>query len=256
MKKLLFNVLLITVVLCHVTSLGKAQGSIFPAVSDKVQGSILPDVSEVYLTKLIETAKSHYPRVKSNQNRVTIAQNNIGLAKVSFYDEFSFSYVYQPRSAVVTNTTTTANGTTAGTSLGNQSYSSFNGVQVGIFFNIGNFLQKPYNLKNAKESYYIAQNDQAEYMLTLSSEVKKRYYIYLQRVAELKIQVQGTQDLEQALNLVKHRFDRGEDTYESYNKASTAYTDRTALRIVAEVNLFAARTDLEELLGVKLESIK
>ncbi len=256
MKKILFNILLIAVILTSVSNIVKAQGSLFPAVADKVQGSILPEVSEVYLTKLIETAKAHYPRVRSNQNRVAIAQNNIGIAKASFFDEFSVAYVYQPRSAVVTNTTTNPTATAAGTSLGNQSYSSFNGIQVNITFNIGNFLQKPYNLRNAKESYYIAQNDQAEYLLTLASEVRKRYFIYLQRVAELKIQVQGTQDIEQLLNLVKHRFNTGEDTYESYNRASTAYIDRTALRIASEVNLFAARTDLEELLGVKLETIK
>lgn len=256
MKRILFNILLITVTLSLAPIIAKAQGSLFPAVSDKVQGSILPEVSEVYLTKLVETAKSHYPRVKSNQNRVAIAQNNVSLAKISFFDEFSVSYVYQPRSAVVTNTTTAATATTPGTSLGNQSYSSFNGIQVNISFNIGNFLQKPYNLKNAKESYYIAQNDQAEYLLTIASEVRKRYFIYLERIADLKIQVQGTQDLEQILNLTKRRFDRGDDTYESYNRANTAYVDRTSLRIAAEVNLFAARIDLEELLGVKLETIK
>jgi len=221
----------------------------------KAQTSIIPDISEAYLTRLIETAKKNYPRVKSYENHITIAQSNIGRAKASFYDAFTFSYVYQPHSASIVNVAPATSGSTAST-VGQSSYSYFNGIQAGLFFNLGNFLEKPYALRNAKEELKIARNDQDEYFLTLTTEVKKRYYVYIQRMAELKLQVQSALDAQQLMMSIKYKFEKGEETYDNYNKAQVTYGDRNQSRIAAETGLLSARADLEELVGDKLENIK
>jgi len=215
----------------------------------KAQSSIIQDIDTAYLRKLINTAIANYPRVKSYQNHIDIAQQNIGKARASYLDAFTFSYVYQPHSSTIVNTTPGTVGT-------GSNYSYFNGIQVGLFFNLGNFLEKPFASRVAKQELMIANNDRDEYFITLTTEVKKRYYSYIQRVAELKIQSQSAQDAEEILKSIRYKFEKGEETYDNYNKAQVAYADRNQTRIQAESNLLSARADLEELLGLELESIK
>jgi len=212
------------------------------------QTTILNDISEDYLNKLISTAKANYPHVKGFQNRINIAKGNIKKADVSWFDVFTFSYVYQPHSSnFIVNQ---SGGSTQ------QAYSYFNGIQVGIFFNLGNYLQKTYQLKQAKEELKIADYDQEEYFLTLATEVKKRYYNYLQSLATLKLQTQTEQDAEDALKSIKHKFEKGEETYDNFNKAQVTVTDHIQSKIQAETNYLTAKAELEELLGDKLENIK
>ena len=215
----------------------------------KAQSSIIQDVDTAYLNKLIATAKANYPRVKSYQNHIEIAQQNIGKAKASYLDAFTFSYVYQPHSSTIVNTT-------PGTATTGSNYSYFNGIQVGLFFNLGNYLEKPYASRVAKQELMIANNDRDEYFLTLTTEVKKRYYAYVLSMAELKIQVQSAQDAEEISKSIRYKFEKGEETYDNYNKAQTTYADHNRTRIQAEAALLTARADLEELLGQELESIK
>ncbi|WP_171972489.1 TolC family protein [Mucilaginibacter polytrichastri] len=215
----------------------------------KAQSSIITDIDTAYLRKLIETAKANYPRVKSLQNHIDIAQQNISKARASYLDAFTFSYVYQPHSSTIVSTT-------PGTATTGSNYSYFNGIQVGLFFNLGNFLQKPYAVKVARQELMIANNDRDEYLLTLTTEIKKRYYAYILRIAELKLQSQSAQDAEEIMKSVRYKFEKGEETYDNYNKAQVTYSDRNQTRIQAEAGLLSARADLEELVGQQLESIK
>ncbi|NCD72254.1 TolC family protein [Mucilaginibacter agri] len=236
MKKTPTYILLLVIILLSVSQ------------STKAQSSIIQDIDTAYLSKLIATAKANYPRVKNLQNHIEIAQQNIGKARASYFDAFTFSYVYQPHSATIVNT---AGGTTTG-----QNYSYFNGIQAGVFFNLGNFLQKPYAVRVAKQELLVANSERDEYFLTLTTEVKKRYYTYILRLNELKIQSQSAQDADQIVKTLRHKFEKGEDTYENYNKAQVTFADRNQTRIAAEANLLNARADLEELLGQTLESVK
>jgi len=127
---------------------------------------------------------------------------------------------------------------------------------VGLFFNLGNYLQKTYQLKQAREELKIADYDQDEYYLTLATDVKKRYYNYLQSMANVKLQTQTAEDAEAALKSVKHKFEKGEETYDNFNKAQVTVTDHIQSKIAAETNYLIAKAELEELLGDKLENIK
>ncbi|MGZ3873638.1 MAG: TolC family protein [Mucilaginibacter sp.] len=206
------------------------------------QATIIPDLSDNYVEKLIDVAKQNYPRIKTFQNRVNIASSNVTKTRVSYLEALTLSYVYQPG----TTTIDPVNPTT----------SYFKGFQAGVFLNLGTILEKPFLIRQAKQDLIIAHNDQDEYMITLATEVKKRYYMYIERVAELKLQIKTTQDIESSLKDIKYRFEKGEETFDSYNKIQILYTDRQQLKILAESNIFMAKADLEELLGTKLENVK
>lgn len=207
------------------------------------QQSILPDISENYIARLVAIAEANYPRVKSNQNRINIAQGAIGKARVSYLDAFTFSYVYQPQNFNTIN-------------LANPSQSYFNGIQAGLFFNLGNFLEKPYAVRQAREELEIANSDQNEYFLTLTNNVKKRYYTYIAGIAMLKLQTQASLDVQNALNDIKHKFEKGEETFDTFNKAEQNLTVAYQAKIQAEEALLIAKADLEELLGEKLEDVR
>jgi outer membrane protein TolC len=214
------------------------------------QESIVPDISEVYLQKLISIAEANYPHIKANQNRINVAQSEIGKAKASYFDAFTFSYVYQPQ---VYSSISLSNQTTTTT---NPSQSYYNGLQVGLFFNLGNFLEKPFAVKEARQNLEIANYDQQEYYLTLMNNVKKRYYTYVQGVAILKLQNQNCIDAQSLSTDIKHKFEKGEETFDNYTKAQTALTAAYQAKIAAETSLLISKSDLEELLGEKLENIQ
>lgn len=208
----------------------------------KSQMSIIPEFSEAYVNKLIDTAKKNYPRVRSLQNRINIADANLSKTKAGLFNALNVSYIYQPGIATV-------NPVSPATSY-------FQGFQAGFFINLGTLLSQPFAVHQAKEELLVAHNDQAEYFLTLATEIKKRYFVYIQRIAELKLQTKSTQDLESSLKDIRYKFEKGEETFDNYNRSQMQYTDRQQSKIQAETNVFTARADLEELLGTKLENIK
>lgn len=217
--------------------------------SASAQQSMLPDISPAYLDKLIAIAKQNYPAVKANQAKIEEAQANVTRMGISYLDVFSISYVYQPQGFFGINTNGNANS-----SSGNYGY--FNGVQAGVTLNLGSFFEKPAQVKAAKKELAIANDAQAEYLLTLTSNVKKRYYTYVQLIANLKLLTQASNDAQEIFTSEKHRFEKGEVTFEEYNRAQLSLTTSAQEKILAESNLLIAKADLEELLGEKLEDIK
>jgi outer membrane protein TolC len=215
------------------------------------QSSIVPDISEAYIEKLINVAKAYYPRVRFYGDRVAAAQTNVSKTKVSYLDPFTISYIYQPNSTL--NLYQSVDATTGAV---NNRQSLFTGTQIGLFFSLGAFFQKPYNVRQAKQEMSQATNEQQEYLITLSTSVRKRYYAYLQRMASLKIQSQSALDAENALKAVRYKFEKGEETFDNYSKARLSVAQANETKITAEANLLSAKADLEELLGDKLENIK
>lgn len=224
-------------------------GVIMLQKSASAQQSMLPDISPAYLDKLIAIAKQNYPAVKANQAKIEEAQANVTRMGISYLDVFSISYVYQPQGFFGINTNGNANS-----SSGNYGY--FNGVQAGVTLNLGSFFEKPAQVKAAKKELAIANDAQAEYLLTLTSNVKKRYYTYVQLIANLKLLTQASNDAQEIFTSEKHRFEKGEVTFEEYNRAQLSLTTSAQEKILAESNLLIAKADLEELLGEKLEDIK
>jgi len=206
------------------------------------QETIVPDLSSNYVQKLIDTAKKNYPKVKSYQSEINIAKYNISKTNVTFFEAFTVSYIYQPNQVNI-------NPVSPATSY-------FKGFQAGLFLNLGTLFEHPSLMKTANEQLLIAKNDQAEYFLTLTTDVKKKYYAYVQRVAELKLQTKALQDAEISLKDVKYKFQKGEETFDNFNKAQSELTTREIGKIQSETNLFIAKADLEELIGTKLENVR
>lgn len=215
----------------------------------KAQDSVIPDISYPFLDKLILAAKNNYPRVKAYQHRADLAKINISKAKISWFDLFTFSYIYQPNNTL-NYTIPAANPTTTTNRF------LFNGIQAGVSVNLGSLLTKPYNIKTAKEDLKIVSDEQSEYLITLTTDVKHRYFTYLLQQNLLKLQTQSYQDFQSLLKQTRYKFQKGEITFEAYNAALLSASARTEQKMQAEGNFFIAKSELEAIVGIKLEDLK
>ncbi len=202
------------------------------------QESMMPDVSPVFLSKLIDTAYKYYPRVRTFDHRWAIANENLKKAKLSWFDPFTFSYVYSPN-----NSSTIVNP------------SVLNGYQFGIFFNISSLLNKPATIRAAKEEMVITKLEKDAYLTNLVAEIKARYYRYVATVALLKMRSQAAVEAETLMKQSRYKFEKSEETFESYNRISTAFNDRKQTVIQSEAEMLIAKSYLEEMVGKKLEEI-
>lgn len=201
--------------------------------------SVNDEVSYEYLNKLIDTAKKYYPKMRSFDHRINIAKTNIAKARLSWFDIFTFSYLYSPN-----NSTTLVNP------------SLFNGYQLGLYVNIGALVSKPQNVKQAREQLAINQLEKEEYNLNIEAEVRMRYFRYVKEVTMLKAMSQGLVDAENAMKQIRYKFEKSEASFDDYSKALLAYADRKQSVIESQGALLVAKSSLEELTVKKLEYIK
>jgi outer membrane protein TolC len=203
------------------------------------QESMFHDLSYPYLEKLIATAKKNYPQMKVLQNQVDVARTTFHQSSFTWFDGFSASYIYSPESAV--NLTQPV---------------IFKGYQLVATISLGTLFEKPYTIHNARIAVKIAEEEQEQYNLTIEAQIKRFYFAYLEAQADLRNKVNAVQDATTAVNQLKHTFDKGETTYTVYSEALTNLYNQNSFRVQAELAVFTAKTNLEELLGTKLESIK
>jgi outer membrane protein TolC len=204
------------------------------------QESIMNDVSYPYLDKLIATAKLNYPLVKIKQQQVLIAQNSFKQSRASWFDMVSFSYIYSPENTINLAATSVV-------------AALFSGYQFAITVNVGQLIERPYTIRNAKANYDIAQLEQQQYDLNLELEVKTRYFNYLREMGALRLRTRTSQDAETVLSQTKHQFELGSETVENYTRATVSYAENNQAKLDAEAAALIAKASLEEIIGRKLE---
>lgn len=202
------------------------------------QESLIMDVSQEYVAKLISLARENYPRVKAFDKRVDKAVSMVKKDRMSWFEVFNFFYLYSPN-----NSTTLVNP------------NLLNGYQIGVNLNLGALLQKKPQINMSKQDLEVAKLEKAEYELQLATEVKSRYYTYLQQQQVLKMRRQVSLDAEAVLKQTKYKFEKGEETFENYNRTLMLMAENRQRITEAEAALLTAKGRLEELIGVTLESV-
>ncbi len=202
------------------------------------QESMIPNISYTTLEKLIIAAKANYPRYLAFQKNVHIAELNVVKSKEDWMNLFTFSWVYSP-----------SNATTI-------SSPSLNGYQVALTTSIGNIFQKPNAVKNAKETLKVAELGRDEYDLNITATVKQKYFIYIQELTILNWRIKALEDAESTIKQIKYKFEKGEESFDNYNRAQASFIAAVQAKIEAEGTFLIGKSSLEELIGCKLEDIK
>jgi len=203
------------------------------------QETLFKDLSYPYMEKLIAAAKKNYPEAKIKQKQVEIARSTFHQASFGWLEAFSASYIYSPQSSInITNPTI------------------FKGYQLVASVSLGSLFERPYTIHNAREAVKVAEFTQQEYFLTLEAQIKRFYFAYIAAQADLRNKVTAVTNAETATKNLKYTFEKGETSFDIYNQALNNLYNQNSFRIQAELNVFTAKTNLEELIGDKLESIK
>lgn len=205
------------------------------------QQSIVSQINYNQLEIYIQSAKDNYPRRQIMALNTEVAAADVPAAKVSLLDIFNASYIYRPNGAVAIN-------------AGNPFL--VNGFQFGVNMSLGSFLQKPYQIKQAKSEHKIAQLEQQEYDVILANEVKNRYYEYILKLNELKLKTQSAQDNKTVSDDMRYKFEKGEITLQAYNSSRISASGADSSRIQAEIEFLKAKDALEDIIGKKLEQVK
>ena len=214
---------------------------LFLSVKAYSQETIIPEIKYDDLEKYIELAKQNYPKLKMVSARKEGIKTGVTLANLSYLDMFSASYFYRPEDQSVLNPINPY---------------SVNGFQFGVNVSLGNLLAKPFLVKRAKAEYKVAQLEEQDFILTLKTEVKKRYYDYIQTISLLKLNTQMASDNKGVAESLRSRFAKGEITLDVYNQSRIMQFSAYQTKIMAESAYLKAKDLLEEIIGTKLSDVK
>lgn len=205
------------------------------------QASIINEIDNDLLQKYIMLARQNYPRKKIFDAHEVRAKANLTTSQVGLLDIFNGAYIYRPDQKSSIN-------------VDNPYY--VNGFQFGISMNLGNFLSKPSQIKGAKADYEAAKAENAEYNISLATEVKTRYYDYILMKKQLELRTLSAQTLKTLLSDAQQKYGRGEVTIDSYTTSKNASSEADVAAIAAEIDYLKAKNALEDLIGTKLENVK
>jgi outer membrane protein TolC len=209
------------------------------AVNTYAQETMFQDLSYPYLEKLIATAKKNYPQVKILQDQAEVARSSFHQASFTWLDAFTASYIYSPESAI--NATAPV---------------IFKGYQLVATISLGTLFEKPYTIHNARVAVRIAEEQQQQYDLNIEANIKRFYFAYIEAQADLRNKANAVQDAQIAVKQLKYTFNKGEVSYQVYSEALNNLYYQNTFRLQAELAVFTAKANLEELLGTKLENVK
>lgn len=200
--------------------------------------SMFDDVSYENLGKLIDAARENYPRVKAMTKQVEIAQVDIRKAKLGWFQPLSVSYYYMPPWGMSDNAPIL-----------------FNGVQFGITLNVGALIQTPSDIKKAKLQRDVTELNKDEYLLTLSADVKTRYFDFIAAKSVLNARLRASLDANTLQKDVRFRYQKGEVSFDELTLSNTQVVQQNISRITAEQAYLNAVAGLEEIIGVPLDTV-
>jgi outer membrane protein TolC len=214
---------------------------LFVTVKSNAQESILKDINYSDLQKYIDLAKVNFPQMKIAEAKKELVKTGIPIAQTSYFDILNASYFYRPENKSVLDPVNPYN---------------FNGFQFGVSVNVGNLLQKPFQVKRAKADYKVAVLEAQQSDKAVEMEVKRRYYDYIHQISQLKIATKSAQDNKGVSESLRNKFEKGEITLDAYNQSRLNQSTSDSEKVEVEINYLKAKDLLEEIIGVKLSEVK
>ena len=214
---------------------------LFTNILAKAQEDIRSQINTPLLQMYVDLAKENYPKRKMYKASELSAKAKIGVARATYLDAFTASYIYRPDNA---------------TAIATDNPYSLNGFQLGVHFNLGILFRTPAYVNQAKEEHNEKVYQAKEYDILLESQVKQVYYEYLQQLVNLKIKTQAYIDNKAASDGMMYKFEKGEVSLDDYTKAKALTSYANSERSLVELNLLKAKDTLEALIGQKLEDVK
>ena len=203
--------------------------------------TLMTEVDNKLMDTLVTYAKRNYPRIKLFDARTNASRANLQRQKLGWFESLTFSYVLQPKSGTALNATKPV---------------FLNGGQVGLFVNVGSLLQRPAIIKQAKEELKAFEQEGAEYNLSITAEVRKRYYAYLQQAVMLRLISRSVIDGAAMVESARVRYEKSELSFDEYSKLIISTNGNIQSKLEIEATLLTAISSLDELTGTGFLELK
>lgn len=205
---------------------------------------ILPEgaFSGDFAEKLVRVAWLNYPQNEIAKRNINVASEQVTQAKMQWLD-------------IITIQGNLNEYTIKGTSNTN-GFVAFPRYNFGATIRLGMFGDIPAEVRKTKEQLKISEAELNMQKLVFRAEVLRRYQNYLLYKELFENQVTLTENSFSGYSVAEQRFKNGEITLQDYNASLEKYNQENINQLRAETEMNIAKIDLEELLGVELETIK
>lgn len=127
--------------------------------------------------------------------------------------------------------------------------------QFSTSVSLGTFTTKKKEREIEEDDLKIADEEANLHKLSIRAETLSRYQKLLLAIETLKLRTKAEEDALNTYNYVKRAFEKLEITLDDMLRTSANYTDATEKRLSAATDVELARLALEEMTGVKWESL-
>ena len=127
---------------------------------------------------------------------------------------------------------------------------------VGLGLNFGDLYNRKYKIKYAQDKVKISESELEFKKQKLRGEVLKRYQEYVATFDILKVRLQALDAAESNKTQISNLFSVNKASFIDFNTANKAYFDALENKVKAESEIKIRRIALEELIGVKWETVE
>ena len=187
--------------------------------------------------RLLRTAWENYPENDAAMNREFAAKKNVTLTRWAWTNNLRVFYNVNDR-------------TLEDVQVGQPQYG------LGIGLNLGDFITLPVRTNIAKANHRVAKNAVDEQKLYIRREVLTRYYNYQSALAILKVIDEENEEVYTNYLVISEKFKQGEATLDNYTMAEKNYHEIRIRKITQENEVKLARLNLEEMIGIPLETLE
>ena len=187
--------------------------------------------------RLLRTAWENYPENDAAMNREFAARKNVTLTRWAWTNNLRVFYNVNDR-------------TLEDVQVGQPQYG------LGIGLNLGDFITLPVRTNIAKANHRVAKNAVDEQKLYIRREVLTRYYNYQSALAILKVIDEENEEVYTNYLVISEKFKQGEATLDNYTMAEKNYHEIRIRKITQENEVKLARLNLEEMIGIPLETLE
>ncbi len=203
---------------------------------------VIPTDSAVGLTfeeKLVRLAWKNYPQNKIWEHRTIQAEEQVLQSKLGWLKPVSIQLYYgEPHINPDFNST------------------FFPRYNLGVNVNIGEILTTPSRIREKEEEVNIATANLHTQKHFIRAEVIRRHQKYLMQLELLKVHIQIQEQTNNAFLDITRKFKEGRANLNEYTNTALVYNQSTERKLESEGELRIAKAQLEELIGVPLESVQ
>jgi len=198
------------------------------------------DGAESYemVQKIQQLAWDNYEGNRITEIRFDIASQEVRNRRWEWFNAVNLNYTYFPEFATAQETR-----------------DQFGRFGVGISLNLGSLAQTPGRIRVAQLERAIAREEIEVQRKMINNEVMQRYSFFIQSAERLQLQAEAVENSKSTADLVRDRFSRGEIDIEELQRAEESLVADRERLIIARTDYFRARYDVEELIGVSLQTL-